>query len=72
MLLKNLEAEHKNNRNSQHAKFFQNFLQFLFLDQKELFVHDVEAVFFQIRIKRLNQPVILERLQEQRGQIRLT
>lgn len=48
--LKNLEAEHKNNCNSQHAKFFQNFLQFLFLDQKELFVHVVEAVFFQIRI----------------------
>jgi hypothetical protein len=31
-------------------KFFQNFLQFLFLDQKELFVHVVEVVFFQIRI----------------------
>jgi len=50
MLLKNLEAEHKNNRNFHHAKFFQNFLQFLFLNQKELFVHVVEAVFFQIRI----------------------
>ena len=46
MQLKNLEAEHKNNRNSQHAKFFQKFLQFLFLDQKELFVHVVETVFF--------------------------
>jgi len=46
MQLKNLEAEHKKNRNSHHAKFFQNFLQFLFLDQKELFVHVVEVVFF--------------------------
>ena len=45
MLLKNLEAEHKNNRNFHHAKFFQNFLQFLFLDQKELFVHRGSGIF---------------------------